>query len=144
MPEAYPDVEGGVRTWLRAQSTITALVGQRVFFGGPKGATEADFPMIVVQRIGGGNDMSDAPVDDALVQIDCWGKLDASGNGLKAGATALVNTVRSALDDIRTRTQLAPGVDAFGINVDSVIWAPDPSNDRPRYIVTAEVTAIAS
>jgi hypothetical protein len=46
--------------------------------------------MIVVQRIGGGNDASDAPVDDALVQIDCWGKLEASGNGLKAGATALV------------------------------------------------------
>jgi hypothetical protein len=29
-----------------------------------------------------------------------------------------------------------------GANVESVVWLPDPDNDRPRYAVTAEVSAI--
>lgn len=144
MSDAFPDVEGGLRAWLRTRSEVTAIVGQRVFFGVPKGATEATFPLVVVQRVGGGDDGGESPVDVALVQIDCWGSFDASGNGRKAEARALVNAVRSALHDIRTRTTLTTGVDVFGANVEADIWAPDPDNDRPRYVLTAEVTAISS
>lgn len=143
MTDTLPDVEGALRTWLRTQTTVTALVGQRIFFGVPKGATEATFPMIAISRIGGGDAPGDAPVDIALVQFDVWGSIDDSGNGRKAEATAVVNALRSTVRSVAD-TPLTADVDAFGIDVQSVIWLPDPANDRPRYTVTAEVTAISS
>jgi hypothetical protein len=139
--DAFPDTEGAIRTWLRAQPAVTALVGQRVFFGIPKGATEATFPLISVQLVSTVPDPSEAPIDRALLQIDCWGSLDASGNGQKAAATALVNTVRALLHSITQPTPMGT-VTVFGCNVESVTWLPDPTNDRPRYSLSAEVTAI--
>lgn len=140
--EVFPDTEGAMRAWLRSHTAVSALVGARVFFGIPK--KNPTFPLITVQRIGGGDDVSDAPLDIALLQIDCWGEIDASGNGVKAGATALVNAVRTALRAVGTDTQLTTGVTAHGVNVESVLWLPDPDNDRPRYSVTAEVAAIST
>lgn len=142
MANAFPDVEGGIRTYLRADSDVSAIVGSRVFFGVPKAATDAAFPLVTVSRIGGGTDDSDAPLDFALVQIDCWGTIDSSGHGDKAAATTLVNAVRSALDRMNGPTTLAGGTVGFGVQEAGVIWAPDPDNDRPRYAVTAEVTAV--
>lgn len=135
----WPDVEGLVRDHLRADADVTALVGQRVFFGIPKRSTDTTWPLVTVQRFGGGQAPGDAPVDVALVQIDCWGQIGADGNGRKAACTALVNAVRSSLDSM--------GIDATatlkGATVESVLWLPEVDNDRPRYSVTAVVTAIA-
>lgn len=142
MAEALPDVEGAVRTLLRADAALVAVVGQRVFFGVPKGAVEATFPLITVSRVGGGDDAGDAPLDVAMVQLDCWGGIDGSGNGRKAEATALVNTLRSTLRAVNG-TQVGT-VTLFGVNVESVVWLPDPNSDRPRYVVTAEVAAIVT
>jgi len=142
--DTLPDVEGGLRTYLRANTGVSTIVGQRVFFGVPKSAVEATFPLVTVQRVGGGDPGGEAPVDVALVQIDCWGSIDSSGNGDKAEAWTVVNAVRSALRVVNGRTTLKSGVAAFGITVESVVWLPDPDNDRPRYSVTAEVTAISS
>ena len=139
---SLPDVEGALRTWLRGRTAITALVGQRVFFGVPKKADT--WPLITLTRVGGGDDQSQAPVDRALIQIDCWGDLDTSGNGKKADATTLVNTVRAELQAVDRRTALSADVDALGINVETVVYLPDPDNARPRYVVTAEVTAVSS
>lgn len=139
-----PDVEGALRIFLRANAGVAAIVGQRVFFGVPKNAVEATFPLVTVQRVGGGDDEGEAPIDLALVQIDAWGGLDASGNGKKSEAAALMSAIRNALFAIRARTALSSTVDAAGISVQSVVWLPDPDNDRPRYSVTAEVTAIST
>ncbi len=136
---AWPDPEGAVRTNLRGKTPA----GNRVFFGVPKGATEASWPMIVVQRVGGGADRSDAPVDVCLIQLDCWGTFGASGDGDKAGATALLNSARAALEAMGTDQPIVAGTQLHGANVESVLWLPDPDNDRPRYVVTAEVTSVA-
>lgn len=136
----WADVEGAVRDHLRADAGVAALVGARVFFGIPKTAPAGSWPLVVVQRVGGGQDGSDAPVDVALVQVDCWGTLDGSGNGVKSVATALVNTVRAALETVGTDQAAV----LRGAVVQSVLWLPDPDNDRPRYAVTAEVTALSS
>jgi hypothetical protein len=141
--ETLPDVEGAMRTWLRTIPAVTAVVAQRVFFGVPKAAVEATFPLVVVQRVGGGDDASEAPIDVALIQLDCWGSLGANGIGDKASATRLCNAVRSACRSF-WGPQLVPGVDAAGITVQSVIWLPDPANDRPRYSLTVEVAAIST
>lgn len=136
---AWPDVEGAVRTYLRGETPA----GNRVFFGVPRDADEDTWPLIVVSRVGGGGDGSDAPVDVALVQLDCWGTFGASGNGDKAGATALVNAARAALEAMGTDQPILSGTQLHGANVESVLWLPDPDNDRPRYVATAEVTAVA-
>jgi hypothetical protein len=110
-----------------------------VFFGIPEGATDATFPLVTVARVGGGQDPSEAPLDLALIDVSVWGRLRD-----KAGATEVLNAVRSRLEEIRGRTTLATGVDAFGAEVVGVVWLPDADNARPRYSVTAEVTAMAA
>lgn len=132
----WPDVEGGIRDYLRANTAIAALVGTRVFFGIP---ATVQYPLITVQRVGGGDDTSEAPIDQALIQIDVWA---AVGN--KASATAVLNAVRDCLSGIRGRTTLKAGVTGFGAEVVSVIWAPEQGTDQPRYSVTAAVAAIAA
>lgn len=141
--DTLPDTEGALVTWLKGRSAVSAIVGARVFFGVPKGATEASYPMLVVFRVGGTDDVSDVPIDNALVQIDCWGSFGASGFGKKAECTALKNAVRAELKALTQAgsTTIAPGVDAHGMTVESDLWAPDPADDRPRYSLTVAVTA---
>lgn len=131
-----PDVEAGVRQYLRTDVDVQAQVSQRVFFGVPR--ESPTFPLITVLRAGGGDDPSEAPIDNAVLTINCWGSTS------KAQAWAVAMSVRRALRKIRAKTLLTSGVYAHGAVVDGVIWAPDPADDRPRYIVTALVTATAT
>jgi hypothetical protein len=141
--EIWPDVEGGLRTWLRANAGVSGLVGQRVFLAVPPSAPATAF--VTVARIGGGDTAgSSVPVDNALVSIDCWGVLGDDGRPHWRDCGALVNAVRSALGRIDGRTALASGVAAFGVQVAGVVRAPDPADGRPRYTITAEVTAMAT
>jgi hypothetical protein len=142
MANEFPDPEGTIRAYLRADPDVSAIVGNRVFFGVPRKANEETFPLVTVARIGGADDPSEVPVDLGLLDISCWGSIDASGNGLKAPATELANAVRSALHRIRERTSAGTGTDVFGVQIGGVVWAPDPDNDRPRYVITAEVASI--
>jgi hypothetical protein len=142
----FPDVEGALRTWLRANTAVSTIVGQRVFFGVPEQATT--FPIVTVQRVGGTDDVSDAYIDQALIQIDCWGRLyadtDASKKGGdKAGCDALRRAVRSALFAIRGATPLNSQVVAYNAAVLSDPYSPDPANNRPRYVITVQITARA-
>lgn len=129
------DIEGGIRTHLLATAAITALVSTRVHFGVPSNPT---FPLITVQRVGGGDDPGDAPLDLPLVQIDCWG---AERN--KTQARAVADAVRTWARSIRRATDLDTEVTAYGVNVESDIWAPDGS-DRPRYSLTCSVMSRAT
>lgn len=139
-PEVFPDVEGALRTWLRAQPEVAARYGTRVFFGIPDSPT---WPLLVVGRVGGGEDVSEAPLDLPMVQLDCWGRLDTAGHGDKASCAADKNAVRSALSRIRAVTELADGEVAFGAEVVSDLWSPDPDDKRPRYVLTVRLAAIA-
>lgn len=142
MSESMPDIEGAMRTWLRTQAGVTALVGQRIFFEVPTKAST--WPLITISRVGGGDDEGDTPLDLPTLSIDVYGDMNGQGHGDKAGATAVVNAVRSALRGIRGRTTLTDSVDAFGAEVAGVVWSPDPDNGRPHYAITVGVTAISS
>jgi hypothetical protein len=142
--EDFPDIEGGMRAFLRADAGVQTALGasQRVFFDIPDRPT---WPLVAVSRIGGGVSLeSEAPVDEALISFDCWGELDGNGRPRWRDLWVVVNAVRSALFQIRGRTTLTTGVDVFGANVVGVVRAPDPDNGRPRYTVTAEVIGISS
>lgn len=128
-----PDVEGGIRDALRGDAGVSALVEGRVYFGVPNSV--ATWPVVTVQRVGGGDDPGEAPIDLALVQIDCWG---AERN--KSQAWAVAAAVRSWAQSVRRATALNEEVTAYAVTVESVLWAPDGA-DRPRYSITALVMA---
>jgi hypothetical protein len=139
----WPDVEGGIRAYLRADAGVTALVAQRVFFGVPRRG--ALFPLVAIQRIGGGDDPGEAPLDRALLQVDCWGAFSDEAKHIrpnKAGAFALAAAVRDALSAIRGATAIGDSAIAYGANVVGVQWLPE-LDDRPRYSLTVDVTARA-
>lgn len=139
MTEQLPDVEGAMRTYLRADSTISGSYGGRVFFGAPD---SPEYPMVLVSRVGGAEDASDAPLDVALLQIDCIGKRREEGGG-KISATQLWLAVKSALRSIQGLTQV--GTDRlFGASVVSDVYLNDPVDGRPRYVLTVQVSALAA
>jgi len=131
-----PDVEGAVKDYLMAHSSISSLGSG--FFAIPDRPT---FPLWVVTRVGGGDDPSEAVIDQALIQIDVWGPTRAEKRGGKAAATALALAIRSVLRAIRGITALNASVTAYGAEVISVVTPPDPRSDRPRYALTVAVTA---
>lgn len=142
----FPDVEGGMRDYLRGHAVVSAIVAQRVWFGIPATPT---WPLVTVQRVGGTDDLSEAPLDQALIQIDCWGRLYADTDkskqgGDKAQCDTLRRAVRRALWEIRGATALNAATVAFGATVQSDPFLPDPSNDRPRYVLTASIAARAA
>lgn len=134
---SYPDIEGALRDHLRTAGVCAG----RVYFGIPD--SDPTYPLATVQRVGGGDDLSEAPIDLALMQITVWGRQDARLHTDKAEARAEANKVRDALYAIRRATALTASVIAYGAAVESDLWAPDPS-DRGRYVITALVTARAA
>jgi hypothetical protein len=132
----FPDVEGAVREYLMAQGSVNALGSG--FFAIPDKPT---FPLFVVSRVGGGDDTSEAVIDQALIQIDVWGPTRAEQRGGKATTTAMALAIRSVLRAIRGLTALNATVSAYGAEVISMVTPPDPRSDRPRYALTVAVTA---
>lgn len=132
-----PDTAKMVRDWLRSISAVTTLVSSsRIDI-----AASADTanPSIIVRRVGGGDDDGEAPIDQALVQID----IVSGSTPSRAAVLAIVGVVRGEIKALRTATVGNLGV-LYGGSVDSDVWLPDPSNDRPRQILTAAFTARAA
>lgn len=144
--ELLPDVEGGVKTYLRAFAPLQTLIGQRVFLQvpGPTNGTEPTFPLVTVQRVGGGLDTGEAPIDQALLQVDVWGRLDTNGHPMWAELMGVVNAVRSALTVPIGRTAASNSVDIFGAQESGLVRLVDQANGRPRYSLTVQVSAISS
>jgi len=113
-----------------------------VYLGVPEGALDPAnskmFPMLVVQRVGGGQDPSEALIDLALVQITVIGK----GRDSK-GCYDVTADTRDALAAIRGNTALRSDVVAWGAEVNNVSYSPDVDG-RPRYVILTQVTAAAA
>lgn len=134
LPQTFVDAEGAVRTWARANADISALVDARVFFGVPEGVSpgDANWPMLVVRRVGGAPQPDIAPVDRALIQFDCWGATRRS----KAQAAALATAVVTAARELTNGTEMGSGVVGQGADVElGPVWSPDPETDQARYVV---------
>jgi hypothetical protein len=141
-PEDWPDIEGALRTYLRNDPGINAVVGTRVFFGIPRDSASS-FPLIMITRIGGGQFPGDAPLDNPLIQFDVYARKAEEGGGRKECTTAAL-ALRKALSTIRGRTRLDDTVVAFDPRVSVQVFSPLPGDDRPRCLVTATVPCIYS
>lgn len=135
---SWPDVEGAMKDYLA--TNVASAKG--VYLGVPEGALDdsADtkmFPMITVQRVGGGQDPSEADVDLALIQLMVIGRKRGA-----QGCWDCTAETRSVLAAIRGNTTLRADVVAYGAEVSSVLYTPDVDG-RPRYAITTEVVAAA-
>lgn len=137
MSDEYPDVEGGFKDYLRSRSRIQTLIGNRVFLEA-NNAVESDYPLIEIQRVGGGDDNSEAALDNAVLQVDLWGQLRN-----RAGLKPLYQAVRAEcrLITVAGAVELRPGMVAYGAVVNTAIYLPNPADDRPHYVLTVAVTA---
>ena len=133
--ETFPDVEGAMRTWLRAQPAIAAHVASRVFLGVPDTTT---YPLITITRIGGVEDRSDAPIDQAALRFTVWGQLRD-----RKGCTDCYRALRGVLHSMAGPTPLDANTRGFGATIDSVLYLPDPADNRPRYVIHSRITAIS-
>lgn len=140
--DTYPDGEGALRTYLRADTGVVAVASTRVFFGIPD---EPTFPLVTVARVGGGDDPSDACIDLGLYQVDCWGAFfdevdeTKAHHGDKATCDSLRRAVRAALRAITNTT--VGSTFLYGATVQSDVALSDPADGRPRYSQTVLVTA---
>lgn len=137
--EDWPDIEGAIQTFLRADAGVAALVGNRVFFSSPMAP---HYPMVLITRIGGASATGETPLDNTFLQIDCFGRLPEEGAGGKLEATSLLRAVRKALSSIRGRTRLDTNTVGYDARVASVFYSPIRDDNRPRNVVTVTVSAI--
>jgi len=133
---SWPDVEGAMKSYLATH--VASAKG--VYLGIPEGALDNDalFPMIVVQRVGGGQDPSEAEIDLALIQLMIVGKKRGSQSCWDCTAET-----RSVLAAIRGNTTLRSDVVAYGAEDNNVTYAPDVDG-RARYAITTQVAAVAA
>jgi hypothetical protein len=140
--DAWPDIEGALRTYLRADPGLATLISSRVYFAIPPDSA-GKFPCIKITRVGGGQDPSQAPLDLALIQFDVYGKTSNEEGGGRGPTTLVLNALRKALSTIQGATALDDKVMAWDADVRAVFFSSLPADDRPRFIVTVSVPARA-
>ena len=93
----YPDAEVIAREWALNNTNIAAIVGTRVATRLPEAPT---FPFLTVFRAGGSRaGDTDAPIDEPLLQWDCYG---AKGQNAPdyASASLLARTLVDEADSV--------------------------------------------
>jgi hypothetical protein len=130
----FVDVEGPIRTWIRAQGTPAS---GRAWFGTPKGAIPTQ-PWITMHLV---NDVpvpgGQAPLSQALVQFDCYAPL-------KSDAAALGAAVVTAAESLLAGTLLDSTLRCEAATVRRRQWMPDPAQNLPRYSLDVEFLVCAT
>lgn len=124
------DAERLVSAYLRAQPTINDIVAERVYTDPPANLL---FPLVRIQQIGGAPITVPLWLDEALLQIDCYG-------GPKALARHLLDEVRDLMGSRSFITAHEMGV-VTGVDFGDVRYLPDDTFDpaKPRWIFDVSV-----
>jgi hypothetical protein len=137
VPVAVVDVEAMVSTFLREQTEVTDLCGDRVYTDLPH---DRVYPLVLITRIGGGF-IINAPflwLQQASIQLDTFG-------GTHKQAHRLMEACLSTMV-IRMVTQRPEGC-CTGVVVDDIAYNPeidfidDLGHARPRFTTSASVLA---
>lgn len=135
-----PDIEKITGVYLRADSSITALVGDRV--GGKHPRSIAD-PWIKLVQIGDST-IGDQPVHLVAtnLQFDCYGGDDE--NLAHEQASELARTLRASLEDMSDASHT--GAVVSDVKFGPLSRVPDTAiePERERFILTATIYAHGS
>lgn len=123
------DVEGAVVAWCKSLA-FTAFFGTN---------NNGAFPQVVVQRIAGTD-------NDALIQFDVWAaprRTDGSipPDGSKKAAADEASRLATEITSLSSYS--SGGARLHDATWLGTRWLPDPTSDRPRYIVEATFFATA-
>lgn len=123
-----PNVEALTIAALLDDADVASAVGTRVYGDRPANATD---PMLVVHRSGG--PQIEDWLEAARVQIDAWGSTKGNAWGAAAAACAALRGLHGVYDPhgVLTGTSRVMGPQ----------YRPDPSTNRPRYVIEFEVNA---
>lgn len=117
----FAPVTSAVKQWAQQATGVSVYRGFQ--------DSEA-LPQIRASRFGG-------PDEAALFQFDVLG-----AKGQAVAVEQLAALLATRLDALAGF--VAEGVRLHGARVDDIRWAPDSTTDRPRFIVSAVVTATAA
>lgn len=137
MPTLIPSCEQVLSYYLRNNADIIALVSDRVYTTTPKTPGEK-IPMIITHRIGG-SPLATRPlwIDQAVIQVDCYG-------GGKFDTETLAHTARAAICDDFPGFQTGSGTDAVITDVaaGALLYQPDEAftPPKPRYLFDVTIT----
>jgi hypothetical protein len=144
-----PDFLSDVRYFLRRQSDLVPLVGGRVFFRIPDTAL---FPLQRIYRSGGGIRQAggDAPIQDILLSVECWGAPPdspqaSSSNGYES-IRQIVAATESAIWQLPSGTQINPSGQTLVVSavVTNAIDSPDPDTGSPRYVLDSRWSVMSN
>lgn len=136
-PTPLPDLAGALRAYLRAQPSITALVGDRVWIGWPRdpnGALRVKVPPFVYALVietgrGGLPPDTEAPYLYERVDVSCLGPDEHDANLLYRTVTpCLVDPTRTRPQGFRAANTLVAGAYLEG----GPVRALDPATNWPR------------
>lgn len=135
----FVDVEGPVRAWLRADATVAAQAGTRVYIGTPKDVESIPGPWVSLFLV---SDVPDpegqTPLSRALVQLDCYG-------ATRQAASRLAYALVTAVENLVPGTALDGTLTCQSATVTRNQWLPDTSAPiQPRYSVDVEFMVLAS
>lgn len=137
-----PDSEIACREILAAASEVTDVFGQRIV---TDLARASGWPALRMSDLGGaGIDEIDQRRDVAILRLEAWGnKTDEDHPEARAELKAGVEAVRAAIaaaSDVPTLT--TAGWVSRSRELSRPAWAPDPTNNRPRFTWTVELTIL--
>lgn len=118
-----------VRTALAAQSAVTALVAQRIYYAIPGTGT---YPLLVVSLVD--EDEIRPEAVSARVQVDVWGMGGSPQQVIDAKAIAAV--LRSVARDLRGAWA---GATISSAVAGQVVPNPDTTTSRARFVVDLQV-----
>jgi hypothetical protein len=128
------DVEALVVTFLRAQTGVTAICGDRIYTDRPH---KPVYPLVLVNRTGGGF-LYKNHLDSAEVSIQTFGGTHKAAYSL---AAACITTMAASIVGPHTEGVVTK------VKASAIAYEPDPESAdqqghaRPRYTVSTVVTA---
>lgn len=125
-----PSAEKTLVAWAKANSAINPLVSGRV---ATKLPVEPTLPFLRLFRAGGAPDQSEAPIDQVLIQFDCYGSAEAD-------ADLLERTLVEELENLNTVHGSNGHGFLYGARVLASRRAPEPDTSWARRTVDATVT----
>lgn len=126
-----PNVEALVSAFLREQTEVIALLGDRVYTSLPKNPEWPAARVVVIDEAPAGSPLW---LVGAVIQVDAWG-------GTKADAWRIANTCRAAID--RRLVGAHPEGVVTGVTLGGLLDEPDEdfTPAKPRWLFTSTVHA---
>jgi hypothetical protein len=140
----YRELEGPLRTWLRAQPTLIALCGSHIYHAAPDisrrvdAAVPAPSAWLTFARLGGGPEANrHLSFDDALVSFNGYGRTRRQAALVAQEVLNLLGRVGNLLPEVQLET-------GFVIKqAQPTLWTYQQDGPIPRYVLDLAMVCVS-